>query len=454
MEGAQRRHSIRYAVVAALILGGLYLASTRCAPTPNGLERAARGKAGVLKVEVVGNGGEADIPFSTLPQLVTVTMRSSATEAQVQDVVDEYERDLGRDYVELLTIKLEGEVGGALELVGRPGKNYDPFVTAFVAAAHQPGAENVALSTDFNNSMGPDLYSHFAALTLRSDGFERVHEAFNALEPLMVRNRISFTVSSDGLRLKVARPPSARDRAQIRLAAAVDAKFTLVGADVVGHRQMKLRVPGGTDVSAVRALIRQLAPRSAAGTVAVATGGTVDLAGAPSAQVERARLVVNRLRFQGGFRAAVYRNGELRITTTNLDMALGVDGVTESSLGSEPASYPDFEAAYLPLTVRYVVPDGTQILKKPGATVSSYLNLFELHGQGWVRITGVATPSEGRFRLHAPRSRSRADAKFYANLHQGRAGNPPVQIAVVWPAVSRQEPLEISGPRLGNPSWH
>src|SRR5690349_11037603 len=104
MAAAPRRHRIRYVVIAALIAGGCYFLSTRCAPSPESLQRAGRGKPGVLKVEVVDNGGEDDLPFSSLTQLVTVTMKSSATEEQVQDVVDEYEGDLKREFVEALTI--------------------------------------------------------------------------------------------------------------------------------------------------------------------------------------------------------------------------------------------------------------------------------------------------------------------------------------------------------------
>lgn len=431
----------------ALLLGGVYLVSTRCAPSSGSLESAARGKPGVVDVRVVDNGGEDDIPFTSLPRLVTVTMRSTATEDQVQDVVDEYEGDLSRGFVELLTIELDGDVSGTLAM-GRGGPDTEALVGAFVAAAHHPRAEEVQVGVEYVYGKHDDTESlrYWASLRLAGVDFDQTREAFDTLGERMERDAVDFRVAGDGFRFADSGGPAERLPAQMAAAAAVDDRFGLLGAEVLGKKQLVLRVPAGVAPRDVRTVALRAAGERDLGKVVVAAGMDVDLTSAPPAVRERARRVVDHLRFQSGFTSAVYEDGELRIRVTDLNVAFGVDGVVQSSLEFEPAEEPDLEAAYLPLTVRYLRTDGTDVLKKPGATVSSYVDTYEIPRQGWLRVTMVASPRGARLHLYAPRTMSRADAKYYADYFaEGRRGSPPLRITVTWPEGSGRQPLEVSG---------
>jgi len=438
---------LRFVLPLALLLGGFYLTSTRCAPSPGSLESAARGKPGVVDVVVVDNGGEDDIPFTSLPQLVTVTMRSTATEGQVQDVVDEYEGDLKRGFVELLTIELDGDVHGSLSL-GRGDPDTEALVGAFVAAAHHPRAEEVQVGVEYVYGKHDDAESlrYWGALRLVDVDFDQTRAAFETLGEQMARDGVDFRVAGDGFRFADSGGPAERLQAQIAAAAAVDHRFGLIGAEVLGKKQVILRVPAGVASRDVRAVALRAAGARDVGKVVVASGADVDLTSAAPAVRERARRVVDHLRFQPGFTSAAYEDGELRIWATNLNMALGVDGVVHSSQEFEPAMEPDLEAAYLPLTVRYLRADGTDMLKKPGATLNSYLDTYEIPRQGWTRVTMVASPRGARLHLYAPRTMSRADAKYYADYFaEGRRDRPPLRITVTWPEGSGQQSLKVTG---------
>jgi hypothetical protein len=229
--------------IALVLLSG-------CQRSADQLVNAVDDKPGVIDVEVYDNGGEADLPFSSLPWIVNVTMKETSSRKQIKDVAHAYEEDMADREVESVTIKIGDR--GTLEL-GETTGDTDPWADALAYGLEDRRVSGIHVSAW---TPGPSVEislasADFATVKKYVDHYRR---PYRLADLRVVGGAFEFYATEN-----YQAGQQARAAARLLTATAVDERFGLEGAQMQGGRRdpLRLAVGPGPDLAVVRAFAKE-----------------------------------------------------------------------------------------------------------------------------------------------------------------------------------------------------
>ncbi len=320
-------------VAAALTVVAL---SACLAPSSEELAASVQDLPSVISVEVTEADGDDTI--GSIPKVVSVTMESDSTRAEIMAVFDEYADERRDGSVQTVWLDLVGDTTASTNSgLGA----LDRAMTVMVAAVAEPDMDSVEMPS------GQEL-----RLEMSPVGFERVQDVAATYWGAL-RNPQDLLVQSDAF--VVIRGPKRADRfrARTEVAEAVHREFGLTGVRLAAYFPLELIVTPGADLDAVRAVVAQTADPRLVGKFEVRDDAGVDLTGARGDFLLQSRRVVNAIRYDDAFRWAAIRDGELQVGADTVPQALELDGYYGSGE----------DAGFESLPLRYVIRDGSDVGK-------------------------------------------------------------------------------------------